>query len=74
MVARRRIPGFGTDGRAASGADAADTLPAASRRGWTDLLEAGAFDLVGEPYRRERIQRVIADLALYARAPLAAVP
>jgi hypothetical protein len=42
--------------------------------GWIDLLEAGAFDLVVEPYRRERIQRVIAELALYARVPSAAVP
>ena len=32
--------------------------------GWIDLLEAGAFDLVVEPYRRERIQSVIAELAL----------
>ena len=42
--------------------------------GWIDLLEAGAFDLVVEPYRRERIQRVIAELALYARVPSVAVP
>lgn len=38
--------------------------------GWIDLLEAGALDLVVEPYRRERIQRVIAELA---RCPRVAV-
>ena len=29
--------------------------------GWIDLLEAGAFDVVVEPYPRERIQRVDAS-------------
>ena len=27
--------------------------------GWIDLLEAGAFDLVVEPYRRDKIERVL---------------
>jgi hypothetical protein len=35
--------------------------------GWIDLLETGAFDLVAEPYRRETIERVIAELSLYRR-------
>lgn len=42
--------------------------------GWIDLLEAGAFDLVVEPYRREKIERVIAELAPYTRAPSATEP
>jgi len=37
--------------------------------GWIDLLEAGACDLVVEPYRRESIQRVIAELARYTSTP-----
>lgn len=35
--------------------------------GWIDLLEAGAFDIVVGPYRREEIQRVIAAIPLYRR-------
>jgi hypothetical protein len=35
--------------------------------GWIDLLEAGAFDLVIEPYRREKIERVIAAIPVYTR-------
>lgn len=37
--------------------------------GWIDLLEAGAFDLVVEPYRREEIERVMAEIARYRRFP-----
>ena len=40
--------------------------------GWIDLLEAGAFDLVVEPYRREEIERIIAEIAHYTRAPMRA--
>jgi hypothetical protein len=42
--------------------------------GWIDLLEAGAFDLVVEPYRRETIERVIGELSLYRGAPSVRVP
>ena len=42
--------------------------------GWIDLVEAGAFDLVVEPYRCERIQQVIEELTLYTRVPSAAGP
>ncbi|MFN7994884.1 MAG: response regulator [Bryobacteraceae bacterium] len=37
--------------------------------GWIDLLESGAFDVVGEPYQREKIERILAAIPLYARAP-----
>jgi len=33
--------------------------------GWIDLLEQGAFDVIVEPYRRERIQQVLEELTLY---------
>jgi hypothetical protein len=32
--------------------------------GWIDLLEAGAFDLLVEPYRHERIRQIIDGLSL----------
>ncbi len=37
--------------------------------GWIDLLESGAFDVVGKPYQREKIERILAAIPLYARAP-----
>ena len=37
--------------------------------GWSDLLDEGVFDLVVEPYRRERIEQVIAEIPLYRAAP-----
>jgi DNA-binding NtrC family response regulator len=40
--------------------------------GWIDLLEAGAFDLVVEPYRREKIERVLAAIPHYTRVPAGA--
>jgi len=38
--------------------------------GWMDLLETGAFDLMGEPYRREEVQRILDAVALHAHVPL----
>jgi len=32
--------------------------------GWSDLLEAGAIDLLVEPYQRERVQQLIDELSL----------
>jgi DNA-binding NtrC family response regulator len=32
--------------------------------GWLDLLEAGAFDLIAEPYRREEVQRILDEIAV----------
>jgi hypothetical protein len=29
-----------------------------------DLLEAGAFDLIAEPYRREEVQRILDEIAV----------
>ena len=40
--------------------------------GWIDLLEAGAFDVLVEPYRRERIQQVIDGLSRYSGAAVPA--
>jgi len=37
--------------------------------GWTDLLEAGAFELIFEPYCREKIERVMAAVPLYRKVP-----
>ncbi|MBS1857697.1 MAG: hypothetical protein JST11_20175 [Acidobacteria bacterium] len=37
--------------------------------GWIDLLEAGVFELVVEPYGRERIEQVVAALPLYSCKP-----
>jgi hypothetical protein len=34
--------------------------------GWIDLLEAGAFDLLVEPYRGECVRRILDELSLYA--------
>ena len=40
--------------------------------GWIDLLEAGAFDVLVEPYLPERIQQVIDELSRYSGAALPA--
>ena len=37
--------------------------------GWIDLLEAGAFDVVGEPYNRQTIERLLAAIPLYGGVP-----
>jgi hypothetical protein len=40
--------------------------------GWIDLLETGAFDLLVEPYRIERIRQVIEELSRYSGTALPA--
>ena len=37
--------------------------------GWIDLLEAGAFDVIGEPYNRRTIERLLAAIPLYGGVP-----
>jgi DNA-binding LytR/AlgR family response regulator len=41
--------------------------------GWIDLLEAGAFDLLVEPYRHERIHQIIEELSLYTTCAIRSV-
>ena len=41
--------------------------------GWIDLLEAGAFDLLVEPYRRESIQQAIEKLTRYVTGTVPSV-
>ena len=38
--------------------------------GWMDLLEAGAFDLMAEPYRREDVQRILDEIAVRSHVPV----